>query len=168
MYFPQNEGKEVKTPGFGVRSQKNSSQTWSIPENSVLIEDKTLVADVTLKSREDLKQLREKAKELVAARETGRTKVIVGMGTCGIAAGAREVMAAILEELNRRNVQATVTQTGCIGMCEKEPLVDVQRPGEKRITYGNVKPSDVPRIITGHVLHGHIVEDLVVARFEEI
>ncbi len=122
-----------------------------------------------LKSREDLKRLREEAKGLVSARgPEGMTKIIVGMGTCGIAAGAREVMAAILEELNKRNIQATVTQTGCIGMCEKEPLVDVQRPGEKRITYGKVKPSDVPRIITGHVLHGNIVEDLVVARFEEI
>ncbi len=121
-----------------------------------------------LTSREDLKKLREEAKGLVAARSAEGTKIIVGMGTCGIAAGAREVMAAILEELNKRNIQATVTQTGCIGMCEKEPLVDVQRPGEKRITYGKVKPSDVPRIISGHVLHGNIVEDLVVARFEEL
>ncbi|MDH7577892.1 MAG: (2Fe-2S) ferredoxin domain-containing protein [Bacillota bacterium] len=121
-----------------------------------------------MKSREDLRRLREEAKGLVAARGAEGTKIIVGMGTCGIAAGAREVMAAILEELNKRNIQATVTQTGCIGMCEKEPLVDVQRPGEKRITYGNVKPADVPRIVTGHVLHGNIVEDLVIARFEEI
>lgn len=120
-----------------------------------------------LTSREELRKLREEAKGLIAARSAEGTKIIVGMGTCGIAAGAREVMSAILEELNKRNIKATVTQTGCIGMCEKEPLVDVQRPGEKRITYGKVKPSDVPRIISGHVLHGNIVEDLVVARFEE-
>ncbi|MGB9791562.1 MAG: (2Fe-2S) ferredoxin domain-containing protein [Thermacetogeniaceae bacterium] len=120
-----------------------------------------------MRSREDLRRLREEARELIAARSAEGTKIIVGMGTCGIAAGAREVMAAILEELNKRNIKATVTQTGCIGMCEKEPLVDVQRPGEKRITYGKVKPSDVPRIIVGHVLHGNVVEDLVVARHEE-
>ncbi len=122
---------------------------------------------MTLKSREDLRRLREEAKSLVSARAAEGTKIVVGMGTCGIAAGAREVMAAILEELSKRNIQATVTQTGCIGMCEKEPLVDVKRPGEPTITYGKVKPADVPRIIVGHVLHGNIVEDLVVARREE-
>ncbi len=128
----------------------------------------TLVEDMELKSREDLKRLREESKELVAARDAQGVKIIVGMGTCGIAAGAREVMAAILDELGKQDVKAQVTQTGCIGMCEKEPLVDVQRLGEKRITYGKVKPADVPRIITGHVVNGNIVQDLVVACFEEL
>lgn len=86
------------------------------------------------------------------------------MGTCGIAAGAREVMTAILEELAKRNLNITVLQTGCIGMCQKEPLVDVVRPGEKRITYGNVTPRDIPRIIGQHVVNGQIVEDLVIGR----
>lgn len=120
-----------------------------------------------LASREDLQKLREDAKKLIYDQASKETKIIIGMGTCGIAAGAREVMAAIMEELEKRKLQVNVTQTGCIGMCEKEPLVDVQLPGRKRITYGNVKPSDVSRIIVGHVMHGHIVDDLVVARFEE-
>jgi len=61
------------------------------------------------------------------------------MGTCGIAAGAREVMAALQEEIDKRNLNVIVDKTGCIGMCEQEPLVDVQRPEEPRITYGKVK-----------------------------
>jgi NADP-reducing hydrogenase subunit HndB len=121
-----------------------------------------------LKSREELIKYREEAKKQMLERSMEKTSIFVGMGTCGIAAGAREVMAAILEEVNKRNLQVNVIQTGCIGMCEQEPLVDVQRPGEDRITYRKVKPSDVPRIIVGHVMHGKIVEDLAIARFEEI
>lgn len=121
-----------------------------------------------LTSREELKKYREEAKKQVSARTTENIRIIVGMGTCGIAAGARDVMTAILEEINKRNLQVTVTQTGCIGMCEQEPLVDVQRPGEERVTYGKVTPADAARIIVGHVMHGNIVEDIVIARFEEI
>jgi NADP-reducing hydrogenase subunit HndB len=87
------------------------------------------------------------------------------MGTCGIAAGAREVMTAVLEELAKRNLNnVSVLQTGCIGMCQKEPLMDIVRPGEDRVTYGPVYPSDVPRIIAEHLVNGNIVEDLVVAK----
>ncbi|MDK2927033.1 MAG: hypothetical protein PWR31_723 [Bacillota bacterium] len=119
---------------------------------------------MTLKSLDDLRRLRAEAQKEIETREGGEAQIIVGMGTCGIAAGAREVMTAVLAELAKRNLKATVLQTGCIGMCEKEPLVDVIRPGEKRITYGHVTPRDVPRIIGEHVVNGHIVEDLVVGR----
>ena len=120
-----------------------------------------------IKSPEDLKRLREEAKALTSARAGQGVEIIIGMGTCGIAAGAREVLTAILDELNKRQmVDVRVTQTGCIGMCEKEVLVDVVRPGEKRITYGNVKPNDVLRIISSHVINGQIVEDLAVAKLD--
>lgn len=119
-----------------------------------------------LQSLDDLRRLREETKQSMLSRHGAETQIIVGMGTCGIAAGAREVMAAILEELAKRNLNVTVLQTGCIGMCEKEPLVDVVRPGENRITYGNVTPRDVPRIIGQHVVNGQIVEDLVVGRVD--
>jgi NADP-reducing hydrogenase subunit HndB len=122
------------------------------------------VERMTLKSLDDLRRLRAEAQKEIETREGGEAQIIVGMGTCGIAAGAREVMTAVLAELAKRNLKATVLQTGCIGMCEKEPLVDVIRPGEKRITYGHVTPRDVPRIIGEHVVNGHIVEDLVVGR----
>ena len=120
-----------------------------------------------MKTVADLKALREKLQSEMQVRSDSGTKVVVGMGTCGIAAGAREVMAALLEEIAKRKLQDVhVEQTGCIGMCEKEVLVDVIRPGEDRITYGKVKPSDAVRIIGDHVVNGKIVQELVVGRIE--
>ena len=121
-----------------------------------------------MKSLEDLKALREKLQSDIRVRENDGTKIIIGMGTCGIAAGAREIMAAVLDELAVRKLKnVQVQQTGCIGMCEKEGLVDVVRPGEPRITYGNVKPVDVKRIIADHVINGRIIEDLVVGKMDD-
>lgn len=120
-----------------------------------------------MKTLEDLKALREKLQADIKVRQHEGVKIIVGMGTCGIAAGAREVMAAILDELAVRKLKdVQVQQTGCIGMCEKEVLVDVVRPGEARITYGNVKPVDVKRIIADHVVNGRIIEDLVIGKID--
>jgi NADP-reducing hydrogenase subunit HndB len=120
---------------------------------------------VKVKSLEDLRKIKENAKDLTSARSGGATRVIVGMGTCGIAAGAREVMTAILEELDRRGLRdVAVETTGCIGMCQKEPLVDIIRPGEPRITYGDVSPGDVPRIIVEHLVNGRVVEDKVIGQ----
>ena len=74
-------------------------------------------------------------------------------------------MTAVLEELAKRNIHdVAVLQTGCIGMCQKEPLLDIVRPGEDRVTYGPVSPTDVPRIIADHLINGVVVEDLVVAK----
>ncbi|MDD3395942.1 MAG: (2Fe-2S) ferredoxin domain-containing protein [Acidaminococcaceae bacterium] len=121
-----------------------------------------------MKSLEDLKALREKLQSDMKVRREAGTKIIIGMGTCGIAAGAREVMAAILDELSLQNLKdVQVQQTGCIGMCEKEVLVDVVKPGEPRITYGKVTPKDVKKIIVDHVMHGKIVEELVVGKIEQ-
>jgi NADP-reducing hydrogenase subunit HndB len=118
-----------------------------------------------MKSLEDLKKLREKLQTDTKLRDSSGVKVIVGMGTCGIAAGAREVLAALMEEVSKRNVKDVVfQQTGCIGMCEKEVLVDVVRPGEPRITYGNVKAADAARLVAEHVVNGQIVKDLVLAK----
>ncbi|MGL5206616.1 MAG: (2Fe-2S) ferredoxin domain-containing protein [Acidaminococcaceae bacterium] len=121
-----------------------------------------------MKTLEDLKALREKLQSDIKVRQKQGTKIIVGMGTCGIAAGAREVMSAVLDELAVRKLNdVQVQQTGCIGMCEKEVLLDVIRPEEPRITYGNVKPADVKRIIADHVVNGRIIEDLVVGKIEQ-
>ena len=121
-----------------------------------------------MKTLEDLKRMREQLQTQTRLRHEGSTRVIIGMGTCGIAAGAREVMSAILDEIAKRRIEdVTVSQTGCIGMCEKEVLVDVVRPGEPRITYGRVKPADVPRIVAEHVVNGRIIEELVVGKITE-
>ena len=118
-----------------------------------------------MKTLADLKALREKLQGDMKTRREAGIKVIVGMGTCGIAAGAREVMKAILDETAKRNlIDVQVEQTGCIGMCEKEVLVDVVYYDQPRITYGNVTPEDAKRIILEHVVNGRIVEDLVVSK----
>jgi len=117
-----------------------------------------------LKSLEDLEKLREEAQKKLETRlETGTT-ITVGMGTCGIAAGARATMHAILEELDKRQIDAHVATTGCIGMCAKEPLVDIEQAGKPRVTYGQVHPDMVPRLIEEHLINGKIVEEWVVGR----
>lgn len=118
-----------------------------------------------MKTIEDLKKLREKLQGDTRIRQNKGIKIIVGMGTCGIAAGAREVMSAFMDELTKRNIgDVNVQQTGCIGMCEREVIVDVVKNAEPRITYGRVTASDVPRIIERHILNGEIIEDLVIAK----
>lgn len=121
-----------------------------------------------MKSLAELRELRNKVQKEMDMRKNGeRPTVIIGMGTCGIAAGARNILKAVMEEVEKRNLDLNITQTGCIGMCEKEPLLDVKLPGKERITYGNLEPKDVKRIIVEHVINGNIVEDLAIARFEE-
>jgi NADP-reducing hydrogenase subunit HndB len=123
-----------------------------------------------VKTLAELQAIRDKARESMTVRENDQQgiRVVVGMATCGIAAGAREVMSAILDELAKRHLtEVIVQQTGCIGMCEKEVLVDIVRPNEPRITYGKVKPTDVPKIIAEHVVNGRIVEELVVGKITD-
>jgi len=117
-----------------------------------------------LKSLEELQKLRTQLQKDIAARVETSTTITVGMGTCGIAAGAREVMQAILAELDTRNINAHVTTVGCIGMCHREPLVDIQQGDEPRITYGNVTPKMVPRIIEEHLVQGQVVEEWAIGR----
>jgi NADH:ubiquinone oxidoreductase subunit F (NADH-binding)/(2Fe-2S) ferredoxin len=117
-----------------------------------------------LGSFEELQKLRTQLQRDIKARtETGIT-IAVGMGTCGISAGAQEVMDAIRAELDARGIDAHVTAVGCIGMCWREPLVDIQQGDEPRITYGDVTPKMVPRIIEEHLLQGRVVEEWVVGR----
>ncbi|HCJ10206.1 MAG TPA: ferredoxin [Clostridiales bacterium] len=117
-----------------------------------------------VKSLEELAKIREQAKKALAAREgEAETKIVVGMGTCGIAAGAREVMAAILDELAKRDLgTVTVTQTGCVGLCDKEPLVDVIKPGQPKVTYGRVDAERARRIVAQHVVNDQVVGEWVV------
>lgn len=121
-----------------------------------------------MKTLDDLKRLREQVKSKTSLRQTSETQIIVGMGTCGIAAGAREVMTAIFDEIAKRKLDGVVVrQTGCIGFCEKEVLVDVIRAGEARITYGLVTPALVPRIIAEHVVNGRIIKELVIGKISD-
>ena len=118
----------------------------------------------TVKSLEDLKRLREEALEKRKAKSTaGNIQIIVGMGTCGIAAGARETMKAILDTIEKENLSGViVTQTGCIGLCEKEPIVQVVAGESPKVTYGKVSADEAQRIMREHVIQGKIVNDLVI------
>lgn len=112
-----------------------------------------------IKSIEDLTLLREKAKKDFDAKAEEETIISIGMGTCGQAAGAGNTLRAIENELNKREIQATIKTVGCIGMCVKEPLVDIKLPGKPRITYINVTPARVKRLFDEHILQGQVVEE---------
>ncbi len=88
------------------------------------------------------------------------------MGTCGIAAGAREVMQAVLKELDTRNIEAHVETVGCVGMCAKEPLVDIEQAGKSRVRYGNITQEKVPRLIEEHLIRGQVISEWAVSRME--
>lgn len=118
----------------------------------------------TVKTLEDLKRIREEALEKRNAKTTsGQAQVIVGMGTCGIAAGARDAMKSILDVIERDNLSGIlVTQTGCIGVCEKEPIVQVVIGDQPKVVYGKVSPEVAARIIKEHVEGGKIVDSNVI------
>ena len=102
----------------------------------------------------ELRDLREKALAARIDQELNRTTIILGMGTCGIAAGANEVTAAVQEALQKYKLEVDLVNVGCIGMCHNEPLLDIQQPGLPRITYTSVKPSMVDKIIEKHLVQG--------------
>lgn len=114
-----------------------------------------------VKSLDDLKKIREEALKKQQLKETsGKTEVIVGMGTVGIAAGARETLKAILSLIENKNLtDIIIRQTGNIGLDSFEPIVQVVRPGEEKVTYGKVNPDMARRIIEEHVLKGEIVKE---------
>ena len=94
-------------------------------------------------------------------------RVVVGMATCGIAAGARPVMLSFLEEIEKRQLpNVTVSQTGCIGMCRLEPMVDVILPGQEKVTYVHVKPEMVSRIVAEHIVNGRPVGEYTIGEAE--
>ncbi|MCI6364776.1 (2Fe-2S) ferredoxin domain-containing protein [Intestinimonas butyriciproducens] len=103
-----------------------------------------------MKSLEELRAIRERMQKQIDLRENSEDniRVVVGMATCGIAAGARPVLTAFLEEVAKRELKnVTVTQTGCIGVCRLEPIAEVYVPGEEKVTYVKLTPEMVPRIV---------------------
>ncbi len=113
---------------------------------------------------DDLRRLKEQAQRDIKVRGDTGTRITVGMGTCGIAAGAREVMHAILRELEARDIEANVVTVGCVGLCAQEPLVDIEQAGAPRVTYGRVSVAMVPALIEQHLIKGTVVSEWVVAK----
>ena len=122
-----------------------------------------------MKSLEELKAIREKMQKQMDVRENNEDniRVVVGMATCGIAAGARPVLAAFLEEVAKRELKnVTVTQTGCIGVCRLEPIAEVYVPGEEKVTYVKLKPEMVPRIVSEHLVNHNPVAEYTIGAAE--
>lgn len=117
-----------------------------------------------MKTVADLNKLREKIQSDLKARAAAGPQIIIGLGTCGLAAGGKAVLTAIEAELAKHKLDIKVKSTSCIGMCEKEVLVDIVLPGQPRITYGNVTPDKVPTLISEHVVNGRVVPEMVVGK----
>ncbi len=118
-----------------------------------------------MKSLEELAAIRDKMKQTVNTRDAAHdnTRVVVGMATCGIAAGARPVLNAFNEEVARRDVKdVMVTQTGCIGICQYEPVVEVYRPGEEKVTYIKMTPEKAQRVVSEHLVGGQPVTEYTI------
>ena len=118
-----------------------------------------------MKSLAELAAIRNKMIEQVNMRKDDNidTRIVVGMATCGIAAGARPVMLEFMEEIKRRGLEnITVSQTGCVGMCRLEPLVDVYVKGQEKVTYIHMTPEKVARVVTEHIVNGRPVEEYTI------
>ena len=119
-----------------------------------------------MKSLAELQAIRQKTLERINLRRedaSENVRVVIGMATCGIAAGARPVMLKFMEEINTRGLSnVTVTQTGCIGMCRLEPMVDVILPGQEKVTYIHMTPEKVGRIVAEHIVNGRPVEEYTI------
>lgn len=118
-----------------------------------------------MKSLAELAKLREKMKSEVSLRHDSQddTRVLVGMATCGIAAGARPILAAFLEEVKKRNVKGVmVTQTGCVGICRLEPIVEIQVPGQEKVTYVQMNAEKVARVVAEHLVNGQVVTEYTI------
>lgn len=122
-----------------------------------------------MKSLAELQAIRDKMQKQMDIRDNDedRIRVVVGMATCGIAAGARPVLTAFLNEVEKRNLEnVTVTQTGCIGVCRLEPIVEVYVPGEEKVTYVKLNPDMVPKIVSEHLVNRRVVAEYTIGAAE--
>ena len=119
-----------------------------------------------MKSLAELEAIRKRTLERINLRredESENIRVVVGMATCGIAAGARPVMMEFMNEINKRSLkEVTVSQTGCIGMCRLEPMVDVYMPGKEKVTYVHMTPEKAKRVVAEHIVNGRPVTEYTI------
>lgn len=122
-----------------------------------------------MKSLAELEAIRKQMLDKVNLRKEDGSgiRIVVGMATCGIAAGARPVMNEFMEEIAKRNLDhVTVTQTGCIGMCRLEPIVEVYEPDKEKVTYVKMTPEKVARVVAEHIVNGKPVAEYTVGAAE--
>ena len=119
-----------------------------------------------MKSLAELQAIKERMKDKVILREgMNNIRVVVGMATCGIAAGARPVLSAFVSGVNEANLsdKVSVSQTGCIGICQFEPVVEVFEAGKEKVTYVKMTPEKVNKVIEEHLKHGNVVSEYTIA-----
>ena len=119
-----------------------------------------------MKSLAELAAIREKMQNKVLIREgVNSTRIVVGMATCGIAAGARPILNAFVEEVSNENLadSVTVTQTGCIGICQYEPVVEVFEPGKEKVTYIKMTPEKAKEVVAKHIKGGNVVTEYTIS-----
>ena len=122
-----------------------------------------------MKSLAELAAIREKMQSKVVIREgAASTRVVVGMATCGIAAGARPVLNAFVDEVNKKNLtdKVTVTQTGCIGICQYEPVVEVFEEGKEKVTYVKLDAAKAAEIVEKHLKGGQVVTEYTIGAYK--
>ena len=118
-----------------------------------------------MKSLAELAAIREKMKDKVALREgEGEIRVVVGMATCGIAAGARPVLNAFVEEVSNAALsdKVTVSQTGCIGICQYEPVVEIYEAGKEKVTYVKMTADKAKAVVAEHLKKGNVVVEYTI------
>ena len=122
-----------------------------------------------MKSLAELEAIRNKTINSVVMRKEGdNIRVVVGMATCGIAAGARPVMNALMEEISKRGLgNVAVTQTGCIGVCRLEPIVEVYMPGEEKVTYVKMDAKKAAEVVAEHIVNGRVVNQYTIGAAEK-
>ena len=123
-----------------------------------------------MKSLAELAAIREKMQNKVVIREgLGTTRVVVGMATCGIAAGARPVLNAFVEGVNANGLtdKVAVTQTGCIGICQYEPVVEIFEEGKEKVTYVKLDATKAAEIVEKHLKGGKIVEEYTIGAYKK-
>ena len=118
---------------------------------------------MVIKNAAELKELRDNAKNKYGVNKPGEIKIVVGMATCGIAAGASPVLSALKNEAAVQKLEnVTVSQVGCIGLCEYEPIVEVIEAGKEKVTYVKMDAAKAKEIIESHIINGKIVNDYVI------
>ena len=118
-----------------------------------------------MKSLAELQAIKDKMKNKIVLREgNGDIRVVVGMATCGIAAGARPVLAAFVEEVNNAGLteKVTVSQTGCVGYCQLEPIVEIHEAGKEKVTYVHMTADKAKKVVEEHLKGGKIVAEYTV------
>lgn len=120
-----------------------------------------------MKTIEELKKLRQDSLDRVHLRKDRKgIRVVVGMGTCGIAAGARPVLLTLLKEAKRSSLEnILITQSGCPGSCEYEPIIEVYKPGEEKVTYVRATEQKARKIMEEHILKGEVVTDYCIGAY---